>query len=122
MMSPKQLAMIAGEMNAMTAKPDAVITYDSLSDSLWWSDEIPPIGNHRPSDFWCVRPLLRYRMTLILQQPEPDFEEYWIEGMNLFPKWAGFCPFRRHPSLKLVNFYESARSSGMKSIKIDGGE
>ena len=120
MVSPDQLANIADDMKAMKVQADADLYYDLLSDSLQWSDEIPPLGNHSPRDFWCLRLIFRYRTTLILQQPDQEFEEYWIGGKKLFPQWAGFHPTRCLPNREFVDLYEQRKSTGMRSLT--GGE
>ena len=117
MLSPQQLGLIAESMNAMKWQHDAVVSYDLLSDALHWSDEIPPLGSHRPKDYWCLRCLLRYRTTLILGQPDREFEEYWIVGKEAFPEWAGFYPSRCEPDQELAALYRQRESEGMESLK-----
>lgn len=116
-MSPQQLQDIAADMNAMQYRVDAAVGYDLLSDSLLWSDEMPELGDHRPRDFWCLRPVLRYRTTLILGDPDTDFEEYWSAAQIHFPRWAGFQLSRCTKDLDLAKCFETLRSDGMASTE-----
>jgi hypothetical protein len=117
MVSPDQLAVIADDLNLLRMQPDASVSYDLLSDSLQWSDEIPLLGRHKPSNFWCLRLLFRYRMTMILQNPEAEFVDYWVRGKELFPNWAGFHPSRCSPNIELLDLYHTRKFTGMKSLE-----
>ena len=95
-----QLTIIADAMNTITAVPDASVAYDAASDSLVWSDELPRPGRFKVRDLWCLRPVLRYRTSLILDAPESQFITAWDEALRLFPKWPGFASKRQALSLK----------------------
>lgn len=74
--SPSQVAKIAPIMNTLTIDVLATPEYEVMSDALIWSDELPNIGKENLRDFWCLRPLLRYRTTLILDKPDQECEAY----------------------------------------------
>lgn len=94
---------------------DAVISYELMSGALLWSDEIPDLAQRGAAiDVTCLRPLLRYRTTLILGKPEQRHEEFWSEAKRLFPDWPGFDPDRRSPELKAK--FEAFEAEAMGSL------
>lgn len=118
--SPDQLDAIASEMNAMKLESDATISFDLLADALQWSDEVPDFGGRRPRDFWCLRPVLRYRTTLILGAPEEDLADYWREAQRRIPEWPGFHPSRCREDASLADLYHQLRAEGMASVDLHG--
>lgn len=114
-MSPNQLSAIAGEMNAMVVDSDASVHYDLFSDALHWSDEIPELGTRKPRDYWCLRPVLRYRTTIILGAPDGELEEFWTEARAQFPHWPGFQLSRCRQDGALAELYHRLRADGMDS-------
>lgn len=94
-----QLARIAAVMNELPADPKATIAYDVASDSLVWSDELPQQGVFRIKELWCLRPILRYRTSLILTTPEIQFRSAWELAQATFPGWIGFQSNRQSPEL-----------------------
>jgi len=115
-MTPIELAHIAHDMNAMIFHSDATVAYDMMSDSLLWSDEIPPLGTHRPSAFWSLRPVLRYRTSIILGSPEHQYEEYWNEAKKCFPNWGGFHPSRCQENREYALLFTRRKSKSMRSL------
>lgn len=85
-----QLARIASVMNSLRATTEAHVSYDAASDALVWSDELPQPGQFRVRELWCLRPVLRYRSSVILGNPENQFRAAWEAAQRLFPDWAGF--------------------------------
>ena len=85
-----QLARIASVMNSLRATPEAQVSYDVASDALVWSDELPQPGQFRVRELWCLRPVLRYRSSIILGKPEGQFCAAWEAAQRLFQDWAGF--------------------------------
>lgn len=90
----RQLTHIASVMNSLRATPEAQMSYDAVSDALVWSDELPRPGQFRVRELWCLRPVLRYRTSVILGNPEGQFRVAWEMAQCLFPDWAGFEPER----------------------------
>lgn len=117
-MSPEQLDVIASAMNAMRMNPHATIQCDLLSNALFWSDELPELGRLRPRDFWCLRPVLRYRTTLILELPEKLHEIYWKKAQHAFPDWCGFYPSRCQEDNQLADHFRKKLAVGMASLDI----
>ncbi|QDU45269.1 hypothetical protein Mal52_37610 [Symmachiella dynata] len=112
---------ISTAMNAMTFQSDAEISYDLLSDALWWTDERPPLTNFRPRDFWCLRFVFRYRTSVILNDIDEDYEDYWNEALIRFPNWAGFHESRCSPNRELAEIYRQMEAGGMQSFGEIGG-
>ena len=51
---------------------------------------------------WCLRPVLRYRTSLIQGQADERFVDFWNAGRTLFPNWPGFAPARCEPNTDLL--------------------
>lgn len=73
-----------------------------MADALWWSAERPNFQN--AEDHWCLRPLFRYRTSVILEAPEEAYQTFWERGLQLFRNWPGFDPERRQSSEGLKAF------------------
>jgi hypothetical protein len=86
----EQLARIASVMNSLRATSEAQISYDVASDALVWTDELPRPGLFRVRELWCLRPVLRYRTSVILGKPDEQYRAIWEAARKLFPDWAGF--------------------------------
>lgn len=84
-----QLGQIAARMNALIKSSEAAIHHDLLAGALWWSDERPAFDE--PEHHWCLRPILRYRTSLILGVPDERYESAWEAAKQLFPAWPGFA-------------------------------
>jgi len=111
-----RLATIAEAMNGMKKSSDAEIHYDMLAGALWWSDERPDFP--QAEDHWCLRPVFRFRTTLILELPEMQFLPYWEEARKQFPKWPGFAVERCSPSVELAELYEQKSALGLLSLDL----
>jgi hypothetical protein len=109
-----RLAEIAHAMNGLAKSPNATVGYELLSDSLWWSDELPADGPTLGED--CLRLILNYRTGLIINQPKPEFLGYWHAAKRAFPKWPGFAVERCTPDEALAAIYRRSASSGMLSL------
>jgi hypothetical protein len=110
-----KLDTIAGAMNALVKSSEATIQYDMLAGALWWSDERPAIGQIEDSD--CLRPVFRYRTSLIISEPEPAYLPYWLAARKAFPQWPGFDLERCRPDESLVALYR--RSSARALLSLD---
>ncbi len=107
----QQLAAISQHLNTLEFRDDAMLSYDVMSDALFWSDEIPFADGItlRVRDLWCLRPVLRYRTSLIICTPEERFYEHWKRATEMFPLWPGFRPCRCAYSTYLESEYMSRR-------------
>ena len=99
-----ELSDIARHMESLSKIDDARVRYELLSGSLVWSDELP-----RDVDTDCIRFVLRYRTSLILSEPCPEYEALWNEARRQFPQWIGFSPERMAPNQELAEFYARER-------------
>jgi len=97
------LETIAPRMNSMRYDVSAELRYDMMSDALWWSDERPAFNDAK--DHWCLRPVLRYRTSVIVRSPEAEGLRFWDRARELFPEWPGFHEFRKTSSKELLEFY-----------------
>jgi hypothetical protein len=97
------LSELASLMQNTIRCHEAAFTYDILSGALLWSDELPDFRLLRKVPHWSIlRFVLRFRMTLILGQPDEELREYWDKARQLFPQWPGFSVDRRSPELHLI--------------------
>jgi hypothetical protein len=96
----RELEQIASCLNSLVLSEDAIVHYDIYADGLIWSDELPNqlTGTNLPLS--SLRPLLRYRTSLILSCPMQKYQYAWDSGLVLFPDWPGFDPGRRDRSLQ----------------------
>jgi hypothetical protein len=102
-------------LDALIAQPDAHVFFEVMSGALVWSDEYPFVADGVYYDIEMFpRQLLRgvwaYRSSLIEGEPKERCRAGWELAQSLFPKWPGFLPERRDPSLKdlLVRLREEA--------------
>jgi len=87
-----------------TPSPGAQPTYDMITDSLVWSDELP---DAQPNLWWAIRPVLHHRTCIILQRASTA-GSWWNRAIELFPEWVGFLPTRQTPTEDLRALYLSA--------------
>jgi len=105
MMKPSDLRLLSEAMGKLHASDEATIGYECMSGALIWSDETPDEEGFKlaivdpqsgakrdidPKDMWCMRPVLRYRTSLIFGKPDERFEDFWREAQKAFPDWPGF--------------------------------
>ena len=113
----QRLDTIAVLMNSQRRSRFASLNYDMMADAIWWSDERPNFDH--PEDHWCLRPVFRYRTTLILDSPDPKWLPFWERSLELFPDWPGFHPSRVTSNPKLMAFHASKSKIAMDSF-LDG--
>lgn len=75
-------------MEALHVSPSARVDYHLFADAIYWSDEIPQEIDPPTENY--LRPVLRYRTTIILGAPDEKWRRFWDEAMRQFPKWIGF--------------------------------
>jgi hypothetical protein len=102
-------------MQVLRPSPGAVLSYELLSDSLVWSDEIPDLEDRDARSFGPLRYVLRFRTSLILGEPEERCRGYWEEAQRLFPDWPGFDPRRQAPALRAE--YERFKAQAAADIR-----
>lgn len=98
------------------ADPAAVVSYDGLSDSMIWSDELP---SSRPSTWWAIRPVLHHRSCLASGSPS-RFSKEWDEALAAFPSWVGFRAERVRWSAQLQRDFALRRSEFAASLDAVG--
>jgi hypothetical protein len=91
----QMLDKIAPKLNRLAADPKARVSYELMSGSLVWSDELPPVEGLEPEEVWSLRPVWRYRSSVILGSPEEKHRSQWEQAQQLFPLWPGFRPERQ---------------------------
>jgi hypothetical protein len=102
--------MLAPMLDKLVLDPNARVSYELMSDSLIWSDELPPPA---PGGEWntnCLRGAFRFRTTLILGKPDERFRARWEELQTLCPNWPAFLPDRRSPDPGKVRLFEEGRA------------
>ena len=109
-----RLDSIARQMNACVRSESAELNYDMMADALWWSDERPNLPDAK--DHWCLRPVFRFRTTLILGTPETQYQPFWDRALVLFPEWPGFHHTRTAPNTDLVAFHKRKHDKAMASF------
>ncbi len=109
-----ELAAIAPQMRKLVHSAQAEVFYEMLSGSLIWTDEIPESSKRQPGSVECLRPVFRFRSSLIIGNPEEQYRPYWEEAERLFPNWPGFTTERRSESFRST--YETLRADAMQKI------
>lgn len=111
----KRIESVAPQMNAMRRQWFPRLHYDMLADALWWSDERPDFDD--AEDHWCLRPVFRYRTTLILGDPDPNYEAAWAIAKDSFPRWPGFHPRRCRRNEKLAQLFHGWHRKAMEEFE-----
>lgn len=110
----EQLAQVAAFLQELRPSVAASVMYDMASDALVWSDELPAPGVVRVRDLWCLRPVLRYRTTVMLGEPDRQHEDVWNAAQRLFPNWTGFATCRQ--STELAKIYTALRAETVSRL------
>jgi len=101
----RQYAEMATRMPADSASSQTAPSYHMLADAIYWPDEIPTDLDDFSEN--CLRFILRYRTTLILEKPEEKWGKYWDEANRQFPQWIGFSESRTTPTESLKDVYRT---------------
>jgi len=104
--SIESLRLIANGMNSLNTVGEGAYSFDAMSASIIWDDELPPLHLRGSAHSWGLRPVLGYRASLILGTPDRTLEEFWLLAKQLFPDWVGFRPERCARSPELAAFLE----------------
>lgn len=116
--SSHQCEHIAATISSLVKLPEAVIGFEALAGALYWSDEVPRLDD--PDYTSWLRPILRYRTTVILGEPDQRYEDAWRQAKRLFPKWPGFASERCRPDSQLAVLYrKKSRASCLSFIGAD---
>ncbi|WP_143206511.1 hypothetical protein [Singulisphaera sp. GP187] len=92
---------IAPLMRGLARSRQATFSYEMMSGALVWSDELPEFRVLKLINHWqVIRFVLRFRTTLILEEPDEQFRKFWDEAHRRFPEWPGFAPKRRSSQLR----------------------
>jgi hypothetical protein len=100
----KGLRFIAAALNSTTTVQCDAFRYDAITESTIWEDELPPVIRARSEALWGIRPILRHRASIILGEPDPEWERCWQLGKELFPNWVGFIDSRVDPAPEIREF------------------
>jgi len=95
-----KLNTLAPKLNQLPLVQGAECFYEVLSGGLLWRDEIPELAALPTGTFEALRGVIHYRTTLILGEPEEQYQACWSEAQRLFPKWPGFVVARRSVELR----------------------
>ncbi|MDG3002481.1 hypothetical protein [Paludisphaera mucosa] len=82
-------------------RPEAERSYDILSGSYWWCDELvrETFAACRRHDSWAFRYLMGYRGSLIRGAPDAELMPVWEQVARACPHWPGLRPERNSPTL-----------------------
>jgi len=106
------------KLDQLQVDPQARLGYDWLAGGLKWSDEVPEwtfpdVAEQGIPGLGTWRSLISFRSSLIINQPRETFRDLWERAMSICPRWPGFLPERRDPSLanRFREFEETAQRS-----------
>jgi hypothetical protein len=82
-------------------RPDAERSYEIMSGSFWWSDELVREASAacRRHDSWAFRYLMGYRGSLIRGAPDAELKPVWEQVARACPHWPGLRSERNSPTL-----------------------
>jgi hypothetical protein len=103
-----QFALVGNMMIGCRYDRNAVIKFHLLADAIYWTDEIPPDLDSFSGN--CLRFVLRFRTSLIVEQPDERCRRYWETALSQFSNWIGFRDERCRPSEALKAKYFRLRS------------
>ena len=90
---------------ALQYSPTATPSYELLSDTVYWDDEVP--ANPSPDVLAVIRYILRTRVELV-QHSTDAMDPTWEHLKKSAPLWPGFRPERCGEAL--LNLYAQGRS------------
>ncbi|MHB1559984.1 MAG: hypothetical protein ACYC61_21240 [Isosphaeraceae bacterium] len=79
--------------------PRAERSYEGLSDSFFWSDELLWEGLARYGVAYPFRQLIGYRSSVIRGAPDARVRPVWQQVAEACPGWPGLRPERSSPAL-----------------------
>jgi hypothetical protein len=106
----QRLRALAPHLNQLPVDPHARIHYELMSDSLVWSDELPPPSQGEGSAWNSMRGALRFRTTMILGSADERYRADWELLGRLCPHWPGLLPERRQADPSRIRLFEEART------------
>jgi hypothetical protein len=90
--------------------PDAKRSYEIMSDSFVWSDELLLEAFAEFSGAWPFRELMAYRRSVILCAPDSRLRPVWEQMAKACPEWPGLRPERSSPTLAAALVRERQRA------------
>lgn len=109
-----RLSQLAPHLDRLAFLEDSSVGYDVLAGALVWSDEKPASENLSFDVNQSLRPVLHYRTTLIVGEPDLQYEKCWLQAQELAPRWPGFHPSRRSPDL--CELVKSSKADMMRDL------
>jgi hypothetical protein len=85
----------------------AEVFFDMMSGALVWTDE--KVTGVTPEQMGSLRAILRFRTSMILDQPDPRFQRLWERFEKICPYWIGFDRSRCESSEGLVRTYRELK-------------
>ena len=79
--------------------PDAKRSYEVMSDSFAWSDELLWDALAEFGTAWPFRELMAYRGSVIRGAPDFELRPVWEQVAKACPGWPGLRPERNSPTL-----------------------
>jgi hypothetical protein len=100
----KGLRSLASDLDSITVATSDRYHYDAITESIRWEDELPQSYGRGGERLAALRVIFRYRASLILGEPQAEWERYWQLARELFPRWIGFDATRLNPSPEVREF------------------
>src|SRR5262245_32316515 len=113
----KGLRLAARELDSLATAKSETFRYDAITESIIWDDELPADYGGGSEKVWSLRPIFRFRASLILGEPDLEWERYWQLAKQLFPKWIGFSKGRLNPATEVKEFLRKRIVETETSVK-----
>jgi hypothetical protein len=98
----KGLKRVAPMMRKLDKDERGGFFFDAMTESVIWHDELPKPSDRGGENFWGLRPIFRYRSSVLMGSPEMEWEPYWQLAKSLFPCWVGFRAERLEPKEEII--------------------
>ena len=108
---------IISKIRALKYDPEAFCSYEIMSGSLIWSDEITEDIEAEILKHDFIKPfriLLAYRASLVDSREIIEWRNIWQKMYEIFPNWPFFMKERR--STKLKYLLEKKRELSIKEL------
>lgn len=105
--------IIAKAMEMLSAAKNPKLDYHLMAGAVYWSDEIPGSLDWLAEN--SLRPVLRYRTSMLLGKPESAWERFWLAAKAAFPKWIGFSETRCTPTSELAKHIRDLEKRSLSS-------
>jgi hypothetical protein len=100
--------------------PDAERSYEAMSGSFWWSDELVREASYacRRHGSWAFRYLMGYRASVIRDAPDPELLPVWEQVTQECPGWPGLRIERNSPAL-LTELHRASRRQCAEFLRME---